>query len=66
VPAGAGDFEGALGSLLSANVFEIHREMLRLVQSRLLIDSNWEYAVSVFRKWTTSISDFARVPLLAN
>jgi hypothetical protein len=27
---GTGDFEGALGGLLSANVFEVHGKILRL------------------------------------
>jgi hypothetical protein len=50
VSAGAGDFEGALGGLLAANVLEIHREMLRLAQQRLLIDGDRENAVSGVQK----------------
>jgi len=44
--AGAGDFERALCGLLSANIFKIDREMLRLIQQRLLINRDRERAVS--------------------
>ncbi len=32
VAAGGGDFEGALGGLLSAHIFEVDREMLELAE----------------------------------
>ena len=38
VAAGACDFEGALGGLLAANVFEIHMELLRLAEQLIGID----------------------------
>src|SRR5579863_2577855 len=37
VASGACDFDSALGSLLSANVFEIHEELLRLTQECIAI-----------------------------
>ena len=45
VAAGAGDFEGALGGLLSAHVFEVDGEMLGFVQQASLIDRNGRDAV---------------------
>src|ERR1019366_1076738 len=36
--ASAGDFEGALGGLLAANVFEIDREVLRLAEQLIGVD----------------------------
>ena len=44
--AGAGDFKGALGRLLAADVFEIHRKMLRLAQQRFLIYRDRENPVA--------------------
>ena len=38
VTARAGHFEGALGGLLAANIFEIRREMLRLRQQLIGVD----------------------------
>ncbi len=38
VATGAGNFKGALGGLLAADVFKIHQELLRLVQQGFAID----------------------------
>jgi hypothetical protein len=38
VTSGASNFEGALGGLLPANVFEIHMELLRLAKQLIGVD----------------------------
>src|ERR1019366_7787656 len=38
VTTSAGDFKGPLGGLLAANVFEIHREVLRLAEQLIGVD----------------------------
>src|ERR1700722_2808293 len=37
VASGAGDFDGALGGLLSANVFEVDEELLRFTEQRFVV-----------------------------
>ena len=43
---GAGNFEGALGGVLSANVFEIDGIVLRLAEKRVTVDLKRQDAVA--------------------
>ena len=43
---GAGDFDGALGGLLAANVFEVDEEFLRFFQQRVAIGFQRDDAVA--------------------
>ncbi len=46
VTSGAGDFEGALGGLLSANIFEVHGKLLRLAEQGFTVHAERQDAVT--------------------
>jgi hypothetical protein len=46
VAAGAGDFDGALGGVLSADVFEVDEELLRLAQHGIAVGFDGSNAVA--------------------
>jgi hypothetical protein len=58
VAAGAGDFEGALGSLLAAHIFEVDRVVLGFVQQRVAIYLQGRIPFPVFTKRIASSYDF--------
>src|SRR5208283_4659742 len=60
---GARDFKGPLGGLLAANVFEIHREVLRLAEQLIGVDLQAGDAVAGVNEMNDFQQRFNRVNL---